>query len=188
METGRWYALHTFSRHEKQVALHLTHKRIEHFLPAYETVHRWKNGARKLQLPLFPGYLFTRISLNERLRVIEIPGVASIVGSSRGPEPVSEEEIERVHRVLNAPGVKEPLPYLGIGDRVLIVRGPLAGIEGILMRIDNRCKVVISVELIMSSMTIEVAEHEIAPVTDWAAPCVRIAVPQHSAAQAVAGR
>jgi transcription antitermination factor NusG len=153
---SHWYAARTVARHEKQVARQLTSRSLEFLLPVYETVHRWKNGRKKLELPLFPGYIFVRIPLLQRVQVLEVPGIAYLVGSQSGPIPVAEQEVSTVQRLMHRDLRREPFPYLQIGRRVNIRSGPLAGMQGVLLRINNHFRVVISVDLIMSSVAVEV--------------------------------
>src|SRR5690348_1640448 len=75
-----WYAAYTCANHEKQVASQLDVRVVEHFLPLYGSVRRWKDRRVTLDLPLFPGYVFIRLALQDRLRVLEIPGVVRLVG------------------------------------------------------------------------------------------------------------
>src|SRR5437870_2014519 len=89
----RWYAVYTCARHEKRVAAQLEQKTVESYLPLYNTVHRWKDRRAQVQLPLFPGYVFVRIALRERLKVLEVSGVVRLVGMQGRPAPLPEDEI-----------------------------------------------------------------------------------------------
>jgi transcription antitermination factor NusG len=151
-----WYAAYTRSRHEKRVAEHLRRKSVEVLLPLYETVHQWKNGRAKVQLPLFPGYLFVRIPYQERLRVLEVPGVAYLVGSSAYPTPIPEPEMYLLRRAIDSGLCAEPYPYLSIGQRVRIKSGPLTGADGVLIRKKQDFRLVLSVDLIMRSIIVDV--------------------------------
>lgn len=159
-----WYAGYTASRHEKRVAEHFAQRGVEHFLPLYETIHRWNNGRHRVQLPLFPGYIFVRIALRDRRRVIEVPGFARLVGFNSLPCPLPEADIRRMKEALNKGVVAEPYPYLTVGTRVEIRNGPMQGMTGILLRRQNKCRVVISVDLIMRSMAVEVEAADVVPV------------------------
>jgi transcription termination/antitermination protein NusG len=159
-----WYAGYTASRHEKRVAEHFAQRGVEHFLPLYETIHRWNNGRHRVQLPLFPGYIFVRIALRDRLRVIEVPGFVRLVGFSSLPHPLPEADINRMKEALNKGVLAEPYPYLTVGTRVEIRNGPLQGMTGILLRRQNKSRVVISVDLIMRSMAVEVEASDVVPV------------------------
>jgi transcription antitermination factor NusG len=160
----RWYAGYTAARHEKRVAEHFQQRGIEHFLPLYETIHRWNNGRHRVSLPLFPGYIFVRIALRERLRVLEVPGFVRLVGFNALPQALPQYDIDRMREALTGGVMAEPYPYLTAGRRVEIRRGPLAGMTGILLRRQNKYRVVISVELIMRAMAVEVAAEDVAPL------------------------
>ncbi len=153
----RWYAAYTCANHEKQVAAQLVERGVEHFLPLYETVHRWKDRRVRLQLPLFPGYIFVRLGLADRLRVLQVPSVVRLVGFGGGlPAVLPDQEIEILRCGLNADLRAQPHPYLSVGRRVRLTRGPLAGLEGILQRRKGSCRVVLSVDLIQRSLVVEV--------------------------------
>jgi transcription antitermination factor NusG len=159
-----WYAGYTASRHEKRVAEHFAQRGVEHFLPLYETIHRWNNGRHRVQLPLFAGYIFVHIALRDRMRVIEVPGFVRLVGFNSLPCPLPEVDINRMKEALNKGVVTEPYPYLTVGTRVEVRNGPLQGMTGILLRRQNKCRVVISVDLIMRSMAVEVEAADVVPV------------------------
>jgi len=160
-----WFAIYTVCRHEKRVATHFEHRSIEHYLPVYRTQHTWKDGSRAtLDLPLFPSYVFARIARKERFRVLEVPGVLWAVGSSPSqPTPLPELEIETLRAALDPMRV-EPHPLLTTGQRVRIRTGVLAGIEGIVVRRKNSLRVVITLELIMQSIAVEVNDLDLEPV------------------------
>ncbi len=159
-----WYAGYTAARHEKRVAEHFAQRDVEHFLPLYETMRRWKNGRHRVRLPLFPGYIFVHIALRDRLRVIEVPGLVRLVGFNRLPYPLPEVDVSKLIDVLSKGVLAEPYPYLTSGTRVEIRNGPLQGMTGILLRRQNRCRLVISVNLIMRSMIVEVEASDVVPV------------------------
>ncbi len=171
-----WYAGYTASRHEKRVAEHFAQRGIEHFLPLYETIHRWNNGRHRVQLPLFPGYIFVRIALRNRLHVIEVPGFVRLVGFNSLPCPLPEADINKMKEALNKGVLAEPYPYLTVGTRVEVRNGPLQGMTGILLRRQNRCRVVISVDLIMRSMAVEVEAGDVVPVGTSALSALQDAV------------
>src|SRR4029077_3812170 len=132
-----WYAAYTSANHEKRVAEQLARRSVEHFLPLYETVRRWKDRRKQLQLPLFPGYVLVRLALRDRLQVLQVPGVANLVGFSGTPTALPQEEIDALRASLASGARAEPHPYLTVGRRVRIKSGPLAGMEGILVRKKN---------------------------------------------------
>jgi transcription antitermination factor NusG len=158
----RWYAAWTRARHEKCVAEQLSGRSIEAFLPLYPAVHRWRNGLAHLELPLFPGYLFVRIALRDQLPVLQVPGVVRLVGFSNCPAALPQEEIERLRKGLGAGARAEPHACLSVGQRVQIVRGAFAGLEGILLHKRGRLRVVVSVELIQRAMAVDVDVADVA--------------------------
>jgi transcription antitermination factor NusG len=159
-----WYAGHTASRHEKRIAEQLKQRSVEHFLPLFQTIHRWKNGRHRVELPLFPGYVFVHITLRERSRVLEIPGFVRLVGFSSIPCPLPDTEIEAIRDTLKL-GIKtQPYPYLTIGTRVEIRNGPLQGMTGILVQRRGQCRVVLSIDLIRRSMAVEVSSEDVGSV------------------------
>jgi transcription antitermination factor NusG len=151
-----WYALHTRHQHEKTVASLLLGKGFQVFLPLYSTVHRWKDRDKHLLLPLYPGYVFLRDRLERNLQILATPGVHSIVGTTGSPEPIPEFEIDAVKRIIESSSAVEPHPFLEGGDRVRVIYGPLEGIEGILLRKKNAFRLVLSVEMLMKSVAVEV--------------------------------
>ncbi len=159
----RWYAAYTCARHEKRVAEQLQQRSVELFLPLYETVHRWRNGRARVTLPLFPGYVFVHIALKDRLRVLEIPSVVRLVGFNGHPMPLAELEIQSIQTCLARNFRLEPHPYLRPGRRVRVKSGPLQGLEGTVLRKKNRFRIVISFELIMRSVAVEIDDFVLEP-------------------------
>jgi transcription antitermination factor NusG len=160
----QWYAAYTRSHHAKCVAEQLQTRTVEHFLPLYETVRCWKDRRKQMELPLFPGYIFVRIPLQERLRVLVVPGVVRLVGFDNRPAALPDVEIEALRRVLGRGLRSEPHAYLTMGRRVRIVRGALAGMEGALVRKKGRVRLVLSIDLIRQSAMIEVDSADVAAI------------------------
>lgn len=158
-----WYAVYTCSRHEKRVAEHLAGRAVEVFLPQYETVSRWKDRRVCLSLPLFPGYLFVHIPLRQRVRVLEVPGVVCLVGANGQPAALPDCELEKLRDGLSSSLRAEPHPFLAAGRRVRIVRGPLEGLTGILLRRKGQYRVVLSLELIQRSICVDVDITDVIP-------------------------
>ncbi len=160
----RWYAAYTVANHEKRVADQFASLEVEHLLPLYESLRRWKDRKVWLQLPLFPGYVFARMALRDRLRVLKVAGVSKLVGFGEMPAPLPQEEIDAL-RLSLASGVRaEPHPYLGAGQRVRVRSGPLAGVEGILVRRKNAARFVISVDLIARSVALDIDALDLEPM------------------------
>jgi transcription antitermination factor NusG len=162
--TACWYAAYTRANHEKRVAEQLRQRSVEHFLPCYDSVRRWKDRKVCLQMPLFPGYVFVRIPLRDQMRVREIPSVATLVGSNGTPTALPDEDICTLQKGFAEGVCAQPHPYLAVGRRVHVVSGPLAGLEGILLKRKNRTRFVISLELIMRSVAVEIDPAELRTV------------------------
>jgi transcription antitermination factor NusG len=163
-EAPRWFAAYTKPHHEKRVAEHLELRNVALFCPLYHSARRWNNGCRvTLELPLFPGYVFVRIPAAQRARVLELSGVVSIVSTSCGPTPLADDDIERLRsglRLVNA----EPHPFLTVGEKVRIWRGPLAGLSGVVAHLKNKFRVVLTLDMIMRSVAVEVAAEDVQQV------------------------
>jgi transcription antitermination factor NusG len=158
----KWFAVYTTPRHEKRVSQYLSQKGIVHYLPLYHVLRKWSDGSTvTLDLPLFPGYIFVRIERRERVRVLEVPGVLTIVGGTgRQPASLPEAEIDALRAGLHLRRA-EPHPLLTIGQRARIRSGALAGMEGVVVRKKNSLRVVLTVDLIMQSMAVEVDGSEL---------------------------
>jgi len=156
LQTQQWVTVYTCANHEKTVAKSLDARCVEHFLPVYTSVARWKDRRVKIDLPLFPGYMFVRLEVGERLRVLEVPGVVRLVGFNGQPHPVPDAEIECLRKGIQNALQFVPHPYLSVGSRVRVKRGPLEGSEGILVRKKNGYRVVLSLHLIARSAAVEI--------------------------------
>jgi transcription antitermination factor NusG len=164
----RWFAVYTTPRHEKHVSDMLAEREVETFLPLYRTNRQWqKSRPVVLELPLFPTYVFVRIARQARGAVLGTPGVLSIVGSAREPWPLADFEIDALRSGLLERKI-EPHPYLVVGERVRIIAGVMAGIEGILVRKKSDLRVVLSLDTIMRSVAVEVNANDIEPVVSFA--------------------
>ncbi len=159
-----WLAACVRSRHEKKVAQQLESNALECFLPLYESVHRWKDRKATVSLPLFPGYVFARIALAERLRILTTPGVVKLVTFQGQPAAIPEAEIDSLRTLCASDLRVERHPYLKIGRRVRIKNGPFTGTEGILLRRKGRFRFVLSLDLIARSVAVEIDTCDVAPV------------------------
>ena len=156
-----WYAISTRVNQERRVAERLEHRGIPFYLPLYKTIRRRSDRKVALSLPLFPGYLFVHIPLAERLRVLQVPNVVRLVGQHKNPSPLPSWEIDLLRRGLSGQVHAEPCRYLTTGCRVRVVNGPFEGVEGILINLARKPRVVISIEVIARSFTVEVNEYDL---------------------------
>jgi transcription antitermination factor NusG len=159
-----WYALHTCVNQEKRVAIRLDQQGIEFYLPLYRTVRRRSDRRVTLSLPLFPGYLFVHISMQQRRKVIEIPRVVRLIGGGSTPRPVCDDEIEVLRQGLSGQVHAEPCRYLTKGRRVRVMDGPFQGLEGILAQRRQGSRLVVTLHAIQRSFAVEVGERDVEPI------------------------
>lgn len=153
-----WYALYTRSNFEKRVAVELAAKRVENYLPLVEQVHQWKDRRKRVEVPVFPGYVFVRLedSHTARLEVLRTAGCVRILGQGDRIEPVPEPEIESIRRLLKARVPCFAHPFLKEGAWVRVKSGPLREIEGLLVRVKSKTRLVLSVALLSQSVATEI--------------------------------
>ncbi|MGH9716737.1 MAG: transcription termination/antitermination protein NusG [Candidatus Acidiferrales bacterium] len=158
-----WYAVQTFPRHEKAVADHLQNEGLECLLPLVVRVHKWTDRKQNVSLPLFPGYAFVRLneSRRDRVRVLRRPGVVRFVGTSQGPIPLEEHEIDHLRQLMEHRVNCEPHPFVQVGQKVRIRNGALRGIEGILVRGAGKESLILSVSLIQRSLSIQIEGYDL---------------------------
>jgi transcription termination/antitermination protein NusG len=159
-----WYAIRTRSRHEKQVRDRFVALGIEQLLPTVKRLNQWKDRKKEVESPLFPGYCFGRFSWQDRLSVLTIAGVVEIIGSGGRPEAIPEHEIEAIKVLVTSTLRYDAHPYLREGMAVEVIRGPLEGVRGILVRKDKRHRLVISVHLIQQAAAVEIDASDVVPV------------------------
>jgi transcription antitermination factor NusG len=166
IESGapHWYVAYTSANHEKRVTEQFVQRSLEHFLPLYESVRRWKDRRMKLQLPLFPGYVFVRLARCDRLKALQVPGVARLIGFNGEPAVLPDSEIEALRATTASHPRAQPHPYLTVGRRVRIKCGPLEGVEGILIRKKKALRLVLSIDLIMRAASVEVEAGDVEEV------------------------
>lgn len=156
MVENPWFALSVKCRYEKIVANFLDNKGYEWLLPLYKSRRRWSDRIKEIEAPLFPGYLFCRFDIYDRLPVLIIPGVQHIVGGTKLPTPIDIGEIEALQAVARTGLAREPWPFLQVGDRVRIEHGSLAGVEGILLQTKGRHRLILSVTLLQRSVAVDI--------------------------------
>jgi transcription antitermination factor NusG len=153
---AHWYAVYANTRHEKVVARQLEERGMETFLPLYRSWHKWKDRRKLVELALFPSYVFVKIPQYHKLRVLQVSGVVHIVSFNGHPAELPEHEINALRSGLENNIYAEPHPYLRIGRKVRVVRGAMAGTEGILVRKKDKYRVVLSIDVLMRSVAVEI--------------------------------
>jgi len=162
-EAEQWFAAYITPRHEKAVVRQFGVRHIESFLPLYTSVRRWRNGCQvAVEQPLFPGYVFVHLQRRCWVQVLQVPGVISLVSSGRQPAALASQEIESLRAGLPRRQF-EPHPYLAVGDKVRITEGPFAGMTGVLVRRKKDFRVVLTLDLIMQSVAVEIGMDEVEP-------------------------
>jgi len=160
---SHWYAVQTRSRFERSVEAELTAKGLETYLPAVREIHRWKDRKKQVDVPLFSGYVFTRIPDHptRRLDVLRTNGTVRILGNGAGIEPVPDYEIEAIRQLLQARVTCFSHPFLRQGAWVRVKYGPLEGVEGLLTRMKNQSRLVISVQMLSQSVATEIDAEDV---------------------------
>jgi|SRR5690242_3009172 transcription antitermination factor NusG len=163
LSSSPWFAVYVKYRHEKNIALALRGKGYEAFLPTYIKAQR---NSKRLEMPLFPGYVFCRLDTSKTLPVLTIPGVFSILGNGRGPEPISELDIHGI-RVVTGSGLTPcPWPYVSTGQSLRVTSGPLRGVEGVVVDASNAKWLVVSVHLLQRSVAVKVERADVSGPDD----------------------
>jgi len=162
---AHWYAVRTRSRHEKRVRGELEGcSCVDVFLPLYHRWSWWGDRMKQIDVPLFSGYCFARFHYRDRLVVLRAFGVIELVGQGGRPEWIPETEIEAIRSLMDSKLRYDPHPFLTAGAEVEVVRGPLRGSRGRLLRKDRTTRVVLSVNLIQRSVSVEIPAADVAPV------------------------
>jgi transcription antitermination factor NusG len=163
MNDLHWYALRTRSRHEKIVRDQLANQGIEPLLPTVKRLSQWKDRKKEIEVPLFSGYCFVRFASDHKLSVLKTIGVVDIVGSGHRPEAIPDEEIAAIKTLMTSVLPYDPHPYLHEGMQVEVVRGPLQGVHGILLRKEKRHRLVLGVRLIQQAAAVEIDVNDVVP-------------------------
>ncbi len=159
-----WYALRTKSRHEKLVRDQLDKQGIEPLLPTVKRLSQWKDRKKEIEVPLFSGYCFVRFGQDAKLPVQKVSGVVEIVGSGSRPEPIPDKEIEALRTLMSSVLPYDPHPYLHEGMAVEVVRGPLQGVHGMLLRKEKRHRLVLGIRLIQQAAAVEIDVNDVVPI------------------------
>jgi transcription antitermination factor NusG len=166
-----WYAIGIQSRLGSVASATLRGRGYEEFLPMYRSRRQWSDRMKDIELPLFPGYLFCRFNVNDPLMpILTTPGVINIVGAGKTPIPVDNDEIEAIKVILRSGLAMQPRPLLHIGSKVYIERGPLTGLEGIIINTDKVYRLVVSVNLLQRSVAVEIDREWARPIPDRMGP------------------
>jgi len=163
---ANWYAVQTRARHEKMVAHRLQEQGMTTFLPLVSEVHRWSDRRKVVELPLFSCYVFVQLfpTNEQRMRVLRLDGVFSLVGVRGEGTPIPDEQVEAVRTLVaqNLPWSNHP--FLKVGQRVRIRGGALDGVEGVLLSRDGESTLVVSIDAIQRSLAVRIEGYDVEPV------------------------
>lgn len=163
--TPRWYGIRTRSNCEKVAATALESKTYETYMPTYRSRRKWSDRTIEIERPLFPGYVFCRLNLGERLLpILTTPGVVSLIGFGSEPAAIPDTEIEAVKRMQQSACGAEPYPFVTEGERIRITGGSLKGLEGIVLKKRNVWRMIVSVMLLQRSISIEIDRESISRI------------------------
>jgi transcription antitermination factor NusG len=182
-----WNAIYTRHQHEKAVAESLAGNGFEVFLPTYNVIRQWTDRKKQLSLPLFPCYVFVRSNFERHLRVLTTPGVHFMVMFAGRPAPIPDLEIDAIRKAVESMFRVEPHPFLRCGDWVRVTSGPLADVEGILVRKKGSYRLILSAELLGKSIAVEIDAFSVKPLPHRSTtPLVPLAQPETFAKRRVA--
>jgi transcription antitermination factor NusG len=161
----RWYAVRTRPRHEKKVATELCRRGITNYVPVLAESHRWSDRRRVIEVPIFPGYAFLKAALSPDayVAVLCINGILHFVGSHHRGTPIPDKQIDDIRKLLDGRAPVTVYPFLKIGQKVVITGGALDGVEGFLLTIDGKNRLVISVDGIQRSLAITLEGYRVRP-------------------------
>ncbi len=160
----RWYAFKVHTGGELRLRTSLERKGFRIFLPTYLEVRKYSDRLKKVDAALYPGYLFSRLDAADRLPILTTPGVESVVSIGGVPQPVDDSEIDSILRVIDSGVCAVPWPFLRVGDRVRIIHGALSGVEGFLVRVRDKDRLVLSCNLLQRSIAVEMDRTYIKPI------------------------
>jgi transcription antitermination factor NusG len=184
----QWYAVEVASRKEKLVASAVADKGYECFLPEQKIRRVWSDRIKVTSVPLFGGYVFCRFDARHRLPVLVTPGVRGIVGTGKLPAPIPQWELDAIRVALRNGFDLEPCSRLQEGDRVVVTKGPLCGIEGTFLRHRGQDRLVLSVSLIQRSVAVEIDRAYVEPAVCKRMPLVLAKRPDAAAVNVQSGR
>jgi transcription antitermination factor NusG len=152
----KWFAVQVKSTHENRVASLLEYQAFECFLPTFSSRRRWSDRIKRVEIPLFPGYVFSRFAISGRLPILKTPSVIGIVGIGATPTPIDDQEIANIQQVLKFGFGLSPHPFLQVGQRVRVNNGCLSGLEGIIADVRKRDQLILSVTLLQRSVAVAI--------------------------------
>jgi transcription antitermination factor NusG len=168
-----WFAMQVRPGYETVTTRLLSQKGYGPFVPIHKETRRWSDRIKQVEQPLFPGYVFCRIDLRNRLPILKTPGVVLILGVGKTPEPIPDVQIAALQAIVSSGLEAQPCPFLDVGERVRMEDGPLRGIEGIVVEVRSRARLILSVALLQRSISIEVDQSWVTPTKQRNSPVLK---------------
>ena len=151
-----WIAVYTKARHEKIVKEEFMNKGFETYLPLLRERRKWSDRKKWVEFPMFRSYVFVRIYLNEILPVLETPGVVRIISFGEKPAVINDKHISDIKLILNGGYKPQNTDYFMRGDKVIVNQGPLKGIHGEIVRMDNHDRLILRINEIQNSISVKI--------------------------------
>ena len=153
-----WYAVYVRSRQEKKIHKIFLNNGIKSSLPLMKTTRQWSDRKKKVEIPLFRGYVFVKIDIGkDKLNILKTNGVVKFIGIKKKPSRIPDEEIHWVHMILEKSDTVKNEKEIPLGQRVRVRAGPFKGVEGVAMRVGNQSRLVIVIESIMNAVSVEIS-------------------------------
>jgi transcription antitermination factor NusG len=171
-EVQKWYALQVRSRFEKVVSMHLQGKGYRDYLPLYKSRRRWSDRVKEIEVPLFPGYVFCKFDVRDKLPILVIPGVMTVVSFGSGAISIPDHEIDGVQNIVNSGLMYGPFPFMSSGTPVRVRYGPLRGLEGQVVEVKNTYQLIISITMLSRSVSVAIDRDNVTPLNTQYATAV----------------
>ena len=152
----KWIAVYTKSRHEKVVIQELENKNIEAYCPLFKERRQWSDRKRWVEFPLFRSYVFAKIELKNSIYILQTMGVHHIIKFQGNISIIPDEIIQNIKSMIDGGFTIEQVEYFVKGDEVIVVDGPLKGMDGIVVKIKNENKLVLKVAAIQQAIAVQI--------------------------------
>ena len=152
-----WYAVYVLSRNEKKVYNLFLKKGIESSLPLIKTTRQWSDRKKKVEIPLFRGYIFVRIDIGkEKLNILQTNGVVKFIGIRDEPSRIPDDQIHWIHMMVEESTTVRNENEIPVGEKIRVMSGPFKGVEGVVLRAGNRSRLVVFMESIMHAVSVDI--------------------------------
>jgi transcription antitermination factor NusG len=161
VENPQWFALTVAPDHERTVAARLRKKGFEAYVPTRWEQRQWSDRIKETQSVIFPGYVFSRFKYSDRLRVLKLQSVRSIVCNGREPIPIDESEIAGIQALTETRRPVWSVPFVNQGAEIVIVRGPLASLRGVITRARDAWHVIVNIKALGCGVAVVVDVNDV---------------------------